>query len=379
MEYVMYHSGIKGMKWGIRRYQNKDGSLTPLGRKRYTNSDGTLNEKGKQYVAKERARLKAEQIKADNLKKTNSKLDKLDEMRNKLNSINKKPVDDTPDMPKKKPTSDMTDKELQDKVNRLRNEDAYRDLNKKLGYDMPQTELDYKIAEMKKQKEYLELQRDINNLTPKHVSKGKQIMDTVLNKVIAPAATEAGKKFLTNYLSEAGQKAIKNKFTDKAKEAQKTAEKVAENQAKVETKAREKAAKKQAKADAKAEAEGRKLVEKAYEEYLRGGDNKNDSTYSQKGGGRDYVNPNQERGLTVYNPNMSSSTALAVSKAVNDHSSSSVTSLVTKSNVSTGKTKIAGLIEGPVRYDDGKYMHYDEDDNFIGYWSDIRGDSDGII
>lgn len=29
------HSGVKGMKWGIRRYQNKDGSLTPAGRKRY--------------------------------------------------------------------------------------------------------------------------------------------------------------------------------------------------------------------------------------------------------------------------------------------------------------------------------------------------------
>lgn len=31
----LHHSGIKGMKWGIRRYQNKDGSLTPLGKKRY--------------------------------------------------------------------------------------------------------------------------------------------------------------------------------------------------------------------------------------------------------------------------------------------------------------------------------------------------------
>ena len=29
------HWGIKGMKWGVRRYQNKDGSLTPAGQKRY--------------------------------------------------------------------------------------------------------------------------------------------------------------------------------------------------------------------------------------------------------------------------------------------------------------------------------------------------------
>ena len=33
-EYLAHH-GILGMKWGVRRYQNKDGSLTPEGRKRY--------------------------------------------------------------------------------------------------------------------------------------------------------------------------------------------------------------------------------------------------------------------------------------------------------------------------------------------------------
>lgn len=34
MDTYIYHHGIKGMKWGIRRYQNKDGSLTPAGKKR---------------------------------------------------------------------------------------------------------------------------------------------------------------------------------------------------------------------------------------------------------------------------------------------------------------------------------------------------------
>ena len=35
----LYHHGIKGQKWGIRRYQNPDGSLTNEGRAKYSTGD----------------------------------------------------------------------------------------------------------------------------------------------------------------------------------------------------------------------------------------------------------------------------------------------------------------------------------------------------
>ena len=38
----LYHWGIKGMKWGVRRYQNKDGTLTPLGKQRLQEKIGEV-------------------------------------------------------------------------------------------------------------------------------------------------------------------------------------------------------------------------------------------------------------------------------------------------------------------------------------------------
>ena len=42
---ILKHHGIKGQKWGRRRYQNDDGSLTEAGKKRYNTGDGDDNNK----------------------------------------------------------------------------------------------------------------------------------------------------------------------------------------------------------------------------------------------------------------------------------------------------------------------------------------------
>lgn len=323
----LYHHGILGMRWGRRRYQNKDGSLTKAGRKRYDAENEKLKEREKTIKNKE---------------SVNKKISKLDDKKAELDAReaalkgNKHAKDGTDlnDAPakKQKTPAEMSDKELQDKVNRLRNEDAYNDLSKKLGHDIPKTELDAKIAEMEKQKRYLELERDIKNLTPQKVSLGKKIANTIMNDVVGPAATKAGKEVLENFLKKAGLDAIEKVAKKEAAEAEARAKK----QAAKEAKEAEKRAKKEAEAKRQREEEMKKYEEfqEAYRKSLEP-DSTSSSTYRNKGGERGYVNPNESRGLSVF------------SRSAERVTNSPVTSLSTVAT-SRGKSTVDSLSSGSV-------------------------------
>lgn len=157
----LYHHGVLGQRWGFRRYQNADGTLTPAGRRR-------ANKLAEQYA-----------------KVTGKKL-----------IVKKKSVQGN-EKQKPKTISEMSDQEIQAKINRINLENTY----KKLLSQQPQN--------MKK------------------VSRGKAFVNNIKKNVITPALTDAGRTLLGNLIKKKGNDLIYgNNKSDPAKEYEKKVKKL---------------------------------------------------------------------------------------------------------------------------------------------------------
>lgn len=136
----LQHHGVKGQRWGFRRYQNKDGTLTALGRKREKEMSDKLKSANKQ--------LKALQKENETLRKNST--------------------------PASRNTKEMTDEELRQKINRLNMEKQYSDIYKQLYPEQPKKE-----------------------------HPGKAYAKKFLSESVVPALTNVGKSYLEKTLKKA--------------------------------------------------------------------------------------------------------------------------------------------------------------------------------
>lgn len=181
----LYHHGILGQKWGIRRYQNADGSLTAAGRKRIQkeqtkalisdiksknkedrkriSAQGKIDAKIAKANAKAQSKIEKEEAKAN--ARINKNIEKV-----KSKSLSKSDKDKTKD-------KDVDEKDKESKTKSIK--------------DMTNDEIRAKITR-------LQLEKQLKELEPEKKGRIKTFVSKFVNDAVEPAAIEGSKRAFTN-------------------------------------------------------------------------------------------------------------------------------------------------------------------------------------